>query len=87
MKQADDDSQGAPLSSVAVAVGLRRARLAAVDHQPDDQPRDGSATRMVGVEDLGEEQAEDHQRRVDALVEADAFGASAELTISASRRS
>ena len=74
MDQADDDSQGEPLPSVAVAVGLRRARLAAVDRQPDDQPRDRGATRMIGVDDLGEEQAEGHHRRVDALVEADAFG-------------
>jgi len=74
MHQVDDDSQREPLPSVAVAVGLRRARLAAVDRQPDDQPRDCGATRMVGVEDLGEEQAEGHQRGADSLIEADAFG-------------
>ena len=69
MDQFDDDPQGEPLASVAVAVGLRRARLAVVDRQPDDQPCDRRTTGVIRVEDLGEEHAEGHQRGVDALLE------------------
>ncbi len=42
-----------------------------VDGQPDDQPRDRRTTRVVGVEHLGEEQAEGHERCVDAILEFD----------------
>ena len=56
--QARDDPQGEALTCVAVTAGLRRAGLAAVDREPDDQARDRRATGVVGVEHLGEEDAE-----------------------------
>src|SRR5947209_4443997 len=59
--QADDDPQGESPARVAVTAGLRRTRLAPVDRQPDDQPRDGRTTEVVGIEHLGEEQAGGHQ--------------------------
>ena len=74
MDQPNDDPQGEPLACVAIAAGLRRARLATVHRQPDDQPRDRRTTRVIGVEHLGEEHAEGHERRVDALLERDACG-------------
>ena len=74
MDQPDDDAERQPLACVAVAAGLRGAGLAAVDRQPDDQPRDRGPTGVVGVEDLGEEQAGGHQGGVEALVEGDPFG-------------
>jgi hypothetical protein len=35
-----------------------RARLAAGDRQEDDDPGDGGATRVVGIQDLGQERTE-----------------------------
>src|SRR5271165_4888106 len=72
MDQLNDDLQGEPLACVAIAVGLRRARLAVVHHQPDDQPCDCRTTRVIRVQYLGEEHAEGDKRRVDSLLERDA---------------
>ena len=44
------------------------------DREPDDQPRDRRPARMVGVDHLREEQAEGHDRAVDASIEPDLLG-------------
>ena len=56
MDQLNDDLQGEPLACVAIAVGLRRARLAVVHRQPDDQPHNRRTARVIRVQYLGEEQ-------------------------------
>ena len=74
MDQANDDFQRKALACIAVARGVRRARLATVKRHPEDQPHDCRATRVIVVEHLREEQAKGHKRRVDAILELDALG-------------
>ena len=71
--QSDDDPEGQPLPRLAVGAGLRRAGLATIEEDPDDQAGDRRTTGVVGVEDLGEECTEGHERGVDRLVVADPF--------------
>ena len=47
---------------------MLRAGLAAVDRQPDDDPGDGRATGVIGVQDLGEEGTEGQERGEDRVV-------------------
>src|SRR5271157_6590268 len=73
MDQANDNPKWESQARVAIAVGLWCARLAIIDRQPGDQPRNRQTTRVVGVDRLGEPQAQGYQRGIDTLLEFDTF--------------
>src|SRR5262249_25141858 len=69
-----DHTEGQPASRLAVAAGFGSTRFPPTEHQPDEQAGHCGATRVIGVEDLGEGRAEDGPWRARRPVGLDPFG-------------